>query len=53
MLDLAAAEYHNSLSDDTVSPLADAVSEVTRTVSSISSMTAAQRQEIPPDVVDS
>ena len=65
-LEQAAAEYYNSLSDDAVSPaaavspLADAVSplaaavpDVTYTVSSISSMTAAQRQEIPPGVVDS
>ena len=60
-LEQAAAEYYNSLSDDAVSPLADAVSplaaaavpDVTYTVSSISSMTDAQREEIPPYVVDS
>ena len=57
----AAAEYYNSVSDAAVSPLADAVSplaaatvpDVTYTASSISSMTAAQREEIPPYVVDS
>ena len=59
-LEQAAAEYYNSLSDDAVSPLAAAVSplaaavpDVTYTASSISSMTAGQRQEIPPAVVDS
>jgi hypothetical protein len=59
--------YYKSLSDDAVSPLAAAVSplaaavsplaaavpDVTYTASSISSMTAGQRQEIPPAVVDS
>ena len=66
-LEQAAAEYFNSVSDAAVSPLADAVShpaavsplaaaavpDVTYTVSSISSMTDAQREEIPPYVVDS
>ena len=52
--------YYNSLSAAAVSPLAAAVSplaaavpDVTYTASSISSMMAGQRQEIPPAVVDS
>jgi hypothetical protein len=66
-LEQAAAEYYNSVSDAAVSPLADAVShpaavsplaaaavpDVTYTVESISSMTEAQREEIPHYVVDS
>ena len=63
----AAAEYYNSVSDAAVSPLADAVShpaavsplaaasvpDVTYTVESIRSMTAAQRGEIHSNFVDS
>ena len=66
-MEQAAAEYYNSGSDAAVSPLADAVShpaavsplaaaavpDVTYTVESISSMTEAQRGEIPHYVVDS
>ena len=66
-LEQAAAEYYNSVSDAAVSPLADAVShpdavsplaaaavpDVTYTVESIRSMTAAQRGEIHSNVVDS
>ena len=61
-LEQAAAEYYNPPTPSqpgfplaaAVSPLAAAaVPDVTYTASSISSMTAAQREEIPPYVVDS